>query len=160
VSKLHQTGLTAASASSTLSRHIPQNKIGDHPVGSAGFARDSPCDNLPIGQRNFEMDKYLDSEPRKDSDTTPIDQVASAGQAIVRLLHKAADASEAKTRQTVEAAQGLSNRLLAAKERINGLESDLQSFREKAARAEGWLEKISSEIEDRLIPRGDRSPEH
>jgi predicted nucleic acid-binding Zn-ribbon protein len=106
------------------------------------------------------MDKHLDSEPRKDSDTAPIDQVDSAGQAIVRLLHKAADASEAKTRQTVDAAQGLSNRLLAAKERINGLESDLQSFREKAARAEGWLEKISSEIEDRLIPRGDRSPEH
>ena len=101
----------------------------------------------------FEMDKYLGSEQR---DLASTDQVDSAGQAIVTLLHKAADAGEAKIRQTVEAAQGLSKRLDAARERITALESDLQSFREKADRAEQWLGKISMEIEDRLIPQGRR----
>jgi predicted nucleic acid-binding Zn-ribbon protein len=55
-----------------------------------------------------------------------------------------------------EAAQRLSNRLDAARERITELESDLQSFRDKADRAEQWLGKISMEIEDRLIPQGRR----
>jgi hypothetical protein len=103
----------------------------------------------------FEMDMYLESEPRDPGST---DQVDSAGQAIVTLLHKAADAGEAKTRQRAEAAQGLSNRLNAARERITELESDLQLFRDKADRAEQWLGKISMEIEDRLIShehRGD-----
>jgi hypothetical protein len=106
------------------------------------------------------MDKYLESERCTDANPASTDQVDAAGKAILTLLHKAADASEAKARQTIEAAQGLSDRLLAARERISGLESDLQSFREKAARAEGWLEKISSEIEDRLIPKSDRGDEH
>jgi chromosome segregation ATPase len=97
----------------------------------------------------FEMDKYLGSEQRDPAST---DQVDSAGQAIVTLLHNAADAGEAKIRQTVEAAQGLSKRLDAARERITALESDLQSFREKADRAEQWLGKI----EDRLIAQGRR----
>jgi predicted nucleic acid-binding Zn-ribbon protein len=101
----------------------------------------------------FEMDKYLGSEQR---DLASTDQVDSAGQAIVTLLHNAADAGEAKIRQTVEAAQGLSKRLDAARERITALESDLQSFREKADRAEQWLGKISMEIEDRLIAQGRR----
>jgi hypothetical protein len=101
----------------------------------------------------FEMDKYLESEQR---DPALTDQVDSAGQAIVNLLHKAADAGDAKIRQTVEAAQGLSERLGAARERITALESDLRSFRDKADRAEQWLGKISGEIEDRLIPQGRR----
>jgi hypothetical protein len=75
----------------------------------------------------------------------------SAGQAILTLLHRAAGAAEANSRQALEAAQRLSSQLHAAQNRIAGLEAELQLNREKADRAEEWLSKISMEIENRLI---------
>jgi hypothetical protein len=81
-------------------------------------------------------------------DASPLD---SAGQAILKLLHKAADTAEANSRQALETAQRLSSQLRAAEDRIAGLEAELQLYREKADRAEEWLNKISVEIEDRLI---------
>ena len=78
-------------------------------------------------------------------------QLDSAGQAILKLLHKAADAAEANSRQALETAQRLSSQLHAAQDRIAELEAELQLNRGRADRAEGWLSKISTEIEDRLI---------
>ena len=45
----------------------------------------------------------------------------------------------------------LSMQLRAAEDRINQLESEVQLFRERAARAEGWLQTIHKEIEEKLI---------
>src|SRR5262249_14962356 len=86
------------------------------------------------------------------------DQLDSAGQAILKLLHKAAGATEANSRQALEAAQRLSSQLRAAEDRIAELEAEVQQDRERAERAENWLHKISAEIEDRLIshPEGKR----
>jgi hypothetical protein len=78
-------------------------------------------------------------------------QLDSAGQAILKLLHKAAGVAEANSRQALETAQKLSAQLGAAKERIADLEAEIQLYREKAKRAEEWLSKISTEIEDRPI---------
>jgi cell fate (sporulation/competence/biofilm development) regulator YmcA (YheA/YmcA/DUF963 family) len=78
-------------------------------------------------------------------------QLDSAGQAILRLLHKAADAGETNSRQAFETAQKLSSQLRAAEDRIAELEAEVQQYRERAERAEKWLRKISMEIEDRLI---------
>jgi len=75
----------------------------------------------------------------------------SAGQAILKLLHKAAGVAEANSRQGLETAQKLSNQLRAAENRIGELEAEVQLYREKAERAEQWLSKIFTEIEDRLI---------
>ena len=77
------------------------------------------------------------------------------GQAILKLLHKAAGVAEANSRQALETAQKLSAQLEAAKDRIAELESEVGHYQEKAERAEEWLHKISAEIEDRLI----REPE-
>jgi hypothetical protein len=82
-------------------------------------------------------------------------QLDSAGQAILKLLDRAASAAEANSRQSLEAAQRLSSQLHAAQGRIAALGSELQFYREKADRAENWLNKISIEIENRLI----REPE-
>jgi hypothetical protein len=41
--------------------------------------------------------------------------------------------------------------LRAAEDRINQLESEAQLFRDRAARAEGWLQTIQKEIEEKLI---------
>ena len=78
-------------------------------------------------------------------------QVDSAGQAILKLLHKAAGTAEANSRHALETAQKLSSQLEAAKDRIAQLESEVGHYQEKAERAEEWLHKISAEIENRLI---------
>jgi hypothetical protein len=78
-------------------------------------------------------------------------QLNSAGQAILKLLHRAAGAAEANSRQALETAQRLSSQLHAAQDRIAELEPELHLSRERAERAEEWLNKISMEIEDRLI---------
>ena len=89
----------------------------------------------------------------KANDITPrsSDQLDFAGQAILELLHTAADEVETASRQTLETAQRLSSQLHAAQDRIAELEAQIRLYREKAERAEGWLSKISTEIEDRLI---------
>ena len=78
-------------------------------------------------------------------------QLDSAGQAILKLLHKAAGAAEAHSRQALETAQKLSSKLRAAEDRIAELEAEVHHYREKSDRAEEWLRKISMEIEDRLV---------
>ena len=83
--------------------------------------------------------------------TKAVNQLDSAGQAILSLLHKAADAAEANSQQAFETAQKLSNQLRAAEDRIAALEAELQLNRDRADRAKGWLKKISTEVEDRLI---------
>ena len=80
------------------------------------------------------------------------DQLDSAGQAVLKLLHRAAGAAEANSRQALETAQKLSNQLRIAEDRIAELEAEIQHYREKKSeRAEEWLGKISMEIADRLI---------
>ena len=79
------------------------------------------------------------------------DQLDSAGQAILKLLHKAAGAAEAHSRQALETAQKLSSQLRAAEDRIAELEAEVHLYREKSEHAEEWLRKISMEIEDRLM---------
>ena len=78
-------------------------------------------------------------------------QLDSAGQAILQLLHKAADTAEANSRRALETAQKLSSQLRTAEDRIAELEAEVEHYREKSERAEEWLRKISAEIEDRLI---------
>jgi cell fate (sporulation/competence/biofilm development) regulator YmcA (YheA/YmcA/DUF963 family) len=84
------------------------------------------------------------------------DQLDSAGQAILKLLHKAADAAEANSGQALARAQRLSSQLRAAEDRVAELEAQVQQYRERAERAEEWLRKISTEIEDRLINEPDQ----
>jgi molecular chaperone GrpE (heat shock protein) len=78
-------------------------------------------------------------------------QLDTAGQAILKLLHKAAGVAEANSRHGLETVQKLSRQLREAENRIAELEAELRLSRERAERAEEWLTKISTEIEDRLI---------
>jgi hypothetical protein len=54
---------------------------------------------------------------------------------------------------TLEIAQKLSRRLRAAEERIVKLEAEAVSCQEQAERAEQWLHKVYTEIEDRFLHR-------
>ena len=79
------------------------------------------------------------------------DQLDLAGQAILSLLEKATDAAEYNNRQAVETAQKLSTQLRAAEARIAELEAENQLYRERSERAEDWLRRIYSEIQERFI---------
>ncbi len=79
------------------------------------------------------------------------DQLDLAGQAILSLLDKAAGAAEANTRRAVETVQELSGQLRAAENKIAELEAENHLYRERSERAEQWLRRIYSEIQDNLI---------
>ena len=100
------------------------------------------------------MADYSQSTVSRDEDmaaSNDASQLDSAGQAILKLLHKAAGAAEANSRRALETAQNLSSQLPAAEDRIAELEAEVQHYREKSERVEEWLNRISVEIEDRLI---------
>jgi len=79
---------------------------------------------------------------------TPLDE---AGQAIVAKIQRAAELANENYDRAMRLAHKLSIELRAAEDRINQLESEVQLFRERAARAEGWLQTIHKEIEEKLI---------
>jgi hypothetical protein len=78
-------------------------------------------------------------------DGNPIDE---SGNAIVVLLKEAADTARATCLQAVNAAQKAAIQLRAAEDRIKELESDVRDYQDCAARAEKWLVRVHSEIEE------------
>ena len=80
-----------------------------------------------------------------------VDQLNSAGQTILRLLHKAAGVAEANSQHALDMAQQLSHQLRAAEDKISELEAEVRLHQERADRAEEWLHKIYTEIENRFI---------
>jgi chromosome segregation ATPase len=94
--------------------------------------------------------------PRSDGDV--LDQM---GQAIVGLLQHAAKVSnEACDRATEKLSIRLRdaedrcdravNELCGANDRINQLQAELEQCRDRAQRAEDWLQRIYQEIEEKL----------
>jgi cell fate (sporulation/competence/biofilm development) regulator YmcA (YheA/YmcA/DUF963 family) len=78
------------------------------------------------------------------------DQLDNAGQAILKLLHKAAAVADANSRQAFDTAQKLANQLREVEHQIAELQAEVQRYRERSERAEQWLRKIYKDIEDRL----------
>ena len=99
-------------------------------------------------------DQTVNGEAQKDADgrrSGSGDQLDNAGQSILRLLRKAADVAEENGRHAVDAAQKLSQQLRAAEDRIAELEAEVAAYRDRVERAEQWLHKVYTEIEDRLL---------
>jgi molecular chaperone GrpE (heat shock protein) len=78
-------------------------------------------------------------------------QLDKAGEAILQLLGKAADAAEQNSEQAIETAQRLSHQLRAAEDRVAQLEAEIDAYRQKAERAEQWLHTVYKGIEDRFL---------
>jgi hypothetical protein len=87
-----------------------------------------------------------------------LELVDRAGQSILDLLHRAADAADQNTQQSVETAQRLAQQLQAARDRIGQLEGELADYRDRAERSESWLEKIHMEVEEQF-PASGRKPQ-
>ena len=83
------------------------------------------------------------------------DQLDKAGQTILGLLHRAAGVAEANSQYALEMAQKLSHQLRAAENRIAELEAEVGIYQERADRAEHWLHRVYTEIEDRFLRQDD-----
>ena len=102
----------------------------------------------------YELDSVIPfGHTPKNGGANEAAQLDAAGQAIMRLLHKAAGVAEANSQQALDMAQKLSHQLRAAEDRIAELEADVQTYQERADRAEQWLHKIYTDVEERFIKR-------
>jgi hypothetical protein len=64
-------------------------------------------------------------------------------------------ASEQNSRHAIDTAQRLSHQLRAAEDRIAELEAQAEAYRHEAERAEQWLNRVYTEIEERFLRRPD-----
>jgi hypothetical protein len=85
--------------------------------------------------------------PQGDADD-PIDRF---GDVIVAMLQKAAELSNDECTRSRTAANELSRQLRVTQDRIYELETEVEYFRNRAFRAETWLQRIQREIEQKLI---------
>jgi hypothetical protein len=79
------------------------------------------------------------------------DNLDKAGQTILHLLNKAAGVAEQNSRQAIDLAQKFSHQLRAAEQRIAELEAEVAAHQEQAERAEQWMHRVYTEIEDRFL---------
>jgi hypothetical protein len=77
--------------------------------------------------------------------------VDEAGHRVVALLREAANISAENVERAMSMAHKTSMELRAAEDRITQLEAEVERLRDRAIRAERWLETIKQEIEDKLI---------
>lgn len=66
-------------------------------------------------------------------------QLDRAGETIMQLLGKAADAAERNSRQAIDAAQRLSHQLRAAEDRIAQLEAEIEIEKKPSAPSSGCI---------------------
>jgi chromosome segregation ATPase len=81
-------------------------------------------------------------------ESDPIDTV---GHALVASLREAAKLSKENADRAMTVAHKLSIQLRAAEDRLKELEGEVEHLESRATRAEGWLQIIKNEIEDKLI---------
>jgi hypothetical protein len=79
---------------------------------------------------------------------TPVEE---AGQAIVAKIQKAAELANEDYDRAMRVAHKPFNALRAAEDQINQLQAENELFRDRATRAERWLQTIQKEIEEKLI---------
>jgi chromosome segregation ATPase len=94
-----------------------------------------------------EVLRFAPQQKRPD-ESDPIDTV---GHALVAMLQEAATLSKENADRAMAVAHKLSIQLRAAEDRIKELEGEIERLESRATRAEGWLQTIKTEIQDRLI---------
>ena len=91
--------------------------------------------------------------PLSSTDTGNTDKLDAAGHSILRLIGKAVGITEEYTQDVVKAAEKVAHELHAARDRIAELEEELLAHRDRADRAEQWLDKIYKEIDEKFVQR-------
>ena len=94
-------------------------------------------------------------QQQRQNDGDPLDR---SGQAIVGMLQQAVDVAQQNCERAMDIAHKLSLKLREAEDRIAQLEGDIHHYQERAARAEKWMNRIHSEIEERFFKDGRSAP--
>jgi hypothetical protein len=92
--------------------------------------------------------------PKKHPDTTFA--ADDAGHGIVAMLKKAADMAKSDCDRAMNLAHRLSFELRAAEERAREFEAEANHFRDRALRAEEWLYRIHSQVEQTFFQQNER----
>jgi hypothetical protein len=108
-----------------------------------------------FGGGSHESDVIPLARGERTSTSDDADQLDKAGQTVLQMLHRAAGIAEENSRHALETAQKLSHQLRAAEDRIAELEAEIASYQERAERAEQWLHRVYTEIEDRFLRQDD-----
>ena len=112
---------------------------------------------IVVMMESVAMSEYRADTPKQDSYGA---QVQEVGQAIVTKIQRAADLSNKNCDRALALAHKLSMQLRTAEDRISQLEAEVELFRDRAVRAERWLQTIQNEIEEKLIaPRSANAAE-
>jgi hypothetical protein len=99
-----------------------------------------------------EVVQFARSAQGERHDHTKLDK---AGETILQLLNKAADVADGNSRRAMDIAQKFSDQLRAAEDRVAELEAEVAAYQERAERAEQWLHRVYTEIEDRFLQQND-----
>jgi hypothetical protein len=108
-----------------------------------------------MGGGNSEPEVIPFARAERTSTSNDTDQLDKAGQTILQMLHRAAGVAEENSRHALETAQKLSHQLRAAEDRIAELEAEVAAYQERAQRAEQWLHRVYTEIEERFLRQSD-----
>ena len=100
-----------------------------------------------------------DLAPKQPTEDDPIgkalhDPIDTAGHAVMTALKKAAGISKEEYERATALSDDLANRLRTTERRIKELEAEASSFRDRALRAEEWMQRISREIQSKFPPEG------
>ena len=91
--------------------------------------------------------------PLSSTDNGNTDKLDAAGHSILQLIGKAAGITEEYTQDMVKAAEKVAHELRAARDHIAELEEELLAHRDRAERAEQWLNTIRQEIDLQFVQR-------
>jgi len=106
---------------------------------------------------NYERETVIPFAPAaKSAGSNDADQLDIAGRTILSLLNKAASVADENSQHALDMAQKLSHQLRAAENRIAQLEDDVRYYQDRCERADQWLHKIFSEIEERFLKPDDK----
>jgi hypothetical protein len=105
-----------------------------------------------MGEANTEPENPATVESKTE------DKVATTGENVLSLLRRATELAGGNSQYALEIAQRMSDQLWAAQKRVGELqarvtelEAEVQLYRDKSERAELWLGKISTEIQERVL---------
>ena len=108
-----------------------------------------------IGGDNSESEVVPFARAERTATSDGADQLDKAGQTILQMLHRAAGVAEENSRHALQTAQKLSDQLRSAEDRVGELEAQVTAYQERAERAEQWLHRVYTEIEDRFLRQSD-----
>ena len=111
-----------------------------------------------MNQRATDTEQVLKFAP-KEKASNRVAQLDDAGQAIVAQIRLAADLTKGDCDRAMSLAHKLSMELRGAEDRTQQMAREVEHWRDRAARAEQWLQTIQQEIEEKLLARRSSSSE-